>query len=204
MQYFLSVLVGYLLGSSNMTWFISRWKKVDLRSRGSGNLGTSNAVITLGWKSGLAVAVHDIGKSFLAVVLAKLLFPVQEYAGAVAGVAAVLGHIFPFYLKFRGGKGFAPFMGLALALDWKYALALMVLVAVVTVVTDYLVIGTFTSIAVTPVHFGFRGHSWMLAAILLVASLVILYKHRENIGKILRGQEIGLRSTVRGEHRVKS
>ena len=105
MAYFLAIGLGYLLGCSNMAYWLSRIKNVDIRKNGSGNLGASNATVLLGWGAGVIVALHDIGKAVLAVILTKLLFPEAEYAAAAAGVACVLGHIFPFYLKFKGGKG---------------------------------------------------------------------------------------------------
>ena len=181
MKYLVIVLAAYLIGCSNMAHYRAIWKKVDMRANGSGNLGTSNAAIVLGWGSGIAVGIHDIGKAVLAVLLAKLAFSQLEYAGAVAGVACVLGHIFPFYLQFKGGKGFAPYLGMALALNWKMALVVMAAVLVITLVTDYLVLGTFTTIAAVPVWLGISNQSIVLALILLVATAVILYKHKENI-----------------------
>ena len=121
----------------------------------------------------------------------------------MAGVACVLGHIFPFYLQFKGGKGFAPYLGMALALNWKMALVVMAAVLVITLVTDYLVLGTFTTIAAVPVWLGISNQSIVLALILLVATAVILYKHKENIERLRNGTEIGLRSTAKGEHKVK-
>ena len=204
MGYVLMVLLGYLLGSSNMTWYLAKLKKVDLTSRGSGNLGTSNATIVLGWKAGILTGIHDIGKGILAVILARLLFPGLEYIGAAAGAACVCGHIFPFYLHFRGGKGFAAFLGMTLGLNWKLALAVMAAVLIITLVTDYLVLGTFTSIAVVPAWIGFVDGKLIAALIILLASGLILYKHRENITRLRNRTEIGLKSTLRGDHRVKS
>ena len=203
MGYLIVILTAYLVGSSNMAYYIAKHKQVDMRERGSGNLGTSNAAIVLGWGPGIAVGVHDIGKAVLAVLLAELLFPGLEYAGAAAGVACVLGHIFPFWLRFKGGKGFAPYLGMALALNWKMALVILAAVVLITLVTDYLVLGTFTTIAAVPVWLGIANQSIVLALILLIATAVILYKHRENITRLRNGTEIGLRSTAKGEHKVK-
>lgn len=203
MGYLLAILGGYLLGSSNMAFYIGKLKKVDMRNSGSRNLGTSNAAILLGWGSGIAVGIHDIGKAIAAVLLAKLFFPHLEFVGAAAGVACVLGHIFPFYLGFKGGKGFAPYLGMTFALNWKLALVVLVLVLVITLITDYLVLGTFTTIALVPIWEGIEAMSWGLPLILLIASGIILYKHRENIVRLHNGTEIGLRSTAKGEHKAK-
>ena len=123
MKYFPVILIGYLLGCSSMAYYIGRWKKQDVRKAGSGNLGASNTTAMLGWGAGVVVGAHDIAKAALAVFLTQLLLPELPFVGAAAGVACVMGHIFPFYLKFKGGKGTASFVGLTLALNLKLALA---------------------------------------------------------------------------------
>ena len=203
MNYLLAIVMGYLLGCSNMALYLSRMKKVDIRSGGSGNLGASNAVILMGWGAGVLTAVHDIGKAILAVILAKVFIPELEHIGAVAGVSCVLGHIYPFYLKFRGGKGFASYLGMTIALNWKMALAVLVLVVLVTLVTDYIVAATTTTIVIVPVWMGIASQSLGLALVLLIASAVIAWKHRENYVRMYRGTEIGFRAAGRGGHRVK-
>ena len=203
MEYALAILLAYLLGCSNMALYISKIKKLDLRAGGSGNLGASNATALMGWRAGATVAVHDIGKSALAVVLAKLMFPQLPLIGAVAGVASVLGHIFPFYLKFKGGKGFASYIGMTLALNWKLALVIMALVLIVTLITDYIVVGTTLTILSVPTYLGIAEHSILLALILCVATVVIIYKHRMNYVRIYKGTEMGLRSVAKGQYKVK-
>ncbi len=202
MGYLMAIILGYLLGCSNLAYYISRAKKYDIRKSGTGNLGASNATVLFGWKAGVSVAVHDAGKALVAVLLAKLLFPDLENAGAVAGVAAVLGHNFPFYLKFKGGKGTASFVGLTLALNWKLALAVLAILVLATIITDYIVIGTFSIIVTVPAYMGFFAHNLVLMVIICIASLAIFFKHWENIGRLIRKEEIGLRSTMRGDKRV--
>ena len=203
MQYVIVILLSYILGSSNMAKYIAAVKKVDLSAGGSGNPGASNAVILMGWGAGVLTAIHDIGKSALAVILARLVFPDAPYIGAAAGVAAVLGHIFPFWMKFKGGKGFASYLGMTLALHWKFAIAVLLLVVVVTLITDYIVAATTTTIILVPIGLGFLTQSWILPLILLIASLVIAWKHRENYVRIYNGTEIGFRKAGRGDYRVK-
>ncbi len=203
MGYLLAAVIGYLLGCSHMAYYISIWKGLDIRSAGSGNLGASNATVLFGWASGVLVAAHDIGKAFLAVWLVKRLFPGLEYAGAAAGIACVIGHIFPFYLKFRGGKGLASWFGMTLALNWKLAVLVAVVVILVTLITDFIALGAISTSILVPVYMGFDTGSWVLALILSLGTVVMLCKHWENILRILRHEEIGLRSTVKGEKRVK-
>ena len=202
MQYVIAAVLGYLLGCSNMAYYLAKIRKADLTKNGTGNLGASNATVLLGWKAGILVAVHDIGKSVLAVLAAQWLFPGVENIGALAGIASVLGHIFPFYLKFRGGKGFASYMGMTLALNWKLALCLIAAVILVTLITDYIVCGTLTTIITVPIYMGIAAHSFLLAGILFIGTAVILYKHRENFPRMLNGTELGLRSALRGENKL--
>lgn len=201
--YLAAALGAYALGCSNMAFYLSKLHKVDFRGGGTGNLGASNATILMGWKAGILVAIHDAGKALLAVLLANLFFPALPNVGAVAGIAAVLGHIFPAPLKFRGGKGFAPYVGMTLALNWKFALVVLGIVVLVTVITDYIVVGTTTTVLMVPSYLGWAHHSFLLAGILLIGTLVILYKHRENYVRMANGTEIGLRSAAKGERRIK-
>ena len=201
--YVMAAVGAYALGCSNMAFYLSKLHKVDFRGGGSGNLSASNATILMGWKAGILVAIHDAGKALLAVLLANLLFPDLPNVGAVAGIAAVLGHIFPAPLKFRGGKGFASYVGMTLALNWKFALVVLGIVVLVTVITDYIVVGTTTTVLMVPSYLGWAHHSFLLAGILLIGTLVILYKHRENYVRMANGTEIGLRSAAKGERRIK-
>jgi len=202
MQYLTAVLLGYFLGCSNMAFYLAKIRKADLTANGTGNLGASNATVLLGWKAGILVGIHDIGKAALAVILATMLFPETEHIGAAAGVASVLGHIFPFWLRFRGGKGFASYLGMTLALNWKLALCVIAAVVIVTLVTDYIVCGTLTTIITVPIYMGIAAHSFLLAGILLIGTAVILYKHRENFPRMLNGTELGLRSAIRGDNKL--
>ena len=203
MGYFLAGLMGYLLGCSNMAYWLSLKHKVDIRKNGSGNLGASNAAVLLGWGAAVIVAVHDIGKAVLAVWLAKLLFPELEYAAVSAGVACVLGHIFPFYLKFRGGKGLASFLGAVAVLNWKVGLAMVILLVLVTLVTDFIALGTISVSLTAPVGIWMMTGKILVPLILCVATVVMVCKHLENIRRICNCTEIGLRSTTKGENRMK-
>ena len=200
--YLIAAMLAYLLGCSNMALYLSRLKKVNFRDKGSGNLGASNATLLLGWRAGVLVALHDAGKAFLAVLLCRWLFPNMEYVGAVGGIACVLGHIFPFYLKFKGGKGFASYIGMTFALNWKLAMAILIAAVLITVITDYIVFGTLATIISVPAYLGITRHSLILALILLVGTVVIVLKHRENFVRIAKKTEPGLRCAISGKERV--
>lgn len=203
MQYILVIALSYLLGCSNMATYIAAAKKVDLSAGGSGNPGASNAVILMGWRAGVLTALHDIGKSALAVVLAQMVFPDLPLIGAAAGVASVLGHIYPFWMKFKGGKGFASYLGMTIALNWKFAILVLLLVGIVTLVTDYIVAATTTTITIVPIGLGILAHSLMLPLILLIATVVIAWKHRDNYVRMYHGTEIRFRKAGKGDYRVK-
>lgn len=203
MQYIIVIALSYLLGCSNMAKYIAAVKKVDLSAGGSGNPGASNAVILMGWGAGILTALHDIGKSALAVVLARLVFPEVPHIGAIAGVASVLGHIYPFWMRFKGGKGFASYLGMTIALNWKFAIVVLLLVGIVTLVTDYIVAATTTTIVIVPIWMGISSHSLILPLILLIATAVIAWKHKDNYVRMYKGTEIGFRKAGRGDYRVK-
>lgn len=202
MKCFIVILVGYFLGCSSMALYLAKLHNANLRSGGSGNLGASNVTVLLGWKAGILTAVHDVAKASLAVLIAKWLLPDSNFAPAAAGVACVLGHIFPFWLKFKGGKGFASFWGMTLALNWKLALALAFAIVLVTVITDYIVCGTLTTIISVPVYMAFT-QGWLIALIILIATAVIFMKHWENYPRMLNGTELGLRGAIRGDNKLK-
>ena len=203
MQYILVVLAAYVLGSSSMAFYLAKLKNVDIRKNGTGNLGASNTTVLLGWWSGILVLIHDVGKGILAVWLSQKLFPELPYIGYAAGVACALGHIFPFYLGFRGGKGFAAYFGMTLALNWKIGLMVALVAVIVTVVTDYIALAATATVLWVPAWFGYAEQSLAPAAILLVLTAVMLFKHKENYRRMLRHEEIGLRSTIKGKNRVK-
>lgn len=203
MKYLAVILGAYLIGSSSMAFYLGKLKRLDLSKNGSGNLGASNALILLGWKAGVLVGLHDIGKGVLAVLLSRWIFPELEYGAVVAGVACVMGHMFPFYLGFKGGKGFASYLGMTIALNWKLALAVLLMVVVATLVTDYIVAATTATILSVPVAMGILMGSILPVLILAVASVTMLFKHRENYARICSGTEAGLRRSLKGEYRMK-
>lgn len=203
MPYILSVLMGYLLGCVNPAYFLSKAKGIDLRRNGSGNLGASNTAVVLGWPSAVLVAAYDISKGALAVLLARMLFPQTEAIGAVGGAAAILGHIFPFYLGFRGGKGFASYIGMMFLLQWKIALLTLALGLLITLVTDFIALATISTAVVFPTIYLWQNPALIPAVMFVVLAGVIIYKHKDNISRIRKGTEIGLRSTAKGENRVK-
>jgi len=202
MYYLISGLIGYLFGCFNPATIIAKRKGVDLRSSGSGNPGGTNTMLVVGPKYGFLVMILDALKAVAAARIARWLFPKLVYAGLAAALGAIIGHVWPVFLGFRGGKGLASYFGMTLALNWKLALIVGAVIVLATLLTDFISVGALSSIVVAPAYTFFTTHNPVLVAILCVASLVMFFKHWENILRITKGQEIGLRRTAKGADRI--
>ncbi len=197
----LSAVIGYLLGTLNPAYLYAKLRGIDIHDAGTGNPGASNTMILFGWVPGVAVGALDILKAAAAVLICGVLFPAPPLCRHIAGAAAILGHLFPFYLQFRGGKGFAPCMGAVFALSWKLGLVVGVLVIVTVLLTDYMALAAMVAAFSYPIY-GAVTARYLPAAILLVAAVFMLIRHRKNFARIRAGTEVGLRRANRGELRV--
>ena len=198
MEYVLAALIGYFLGCSNMAYYISLAKRVDLRKSGTGNYGTSNALIQMGWKAGALVFIHDVGKGALAVLLAKWLFKRALFAPYLAGLAVVIGHVFSCFLKFKGGKGFAPYGGAVLALDPAFGFTMLAIVIVICFTCNYVVVGNYATIISYPIYLLIKGN-FGGAVFALIMGALIGVKHVENIQRIKAGTEKKFRDAIFGK-----
>jgi len=181
---------GYLLGSFNPSYLIAKSRGVDIHQSGSKNAGASNMVLLFGKAVGLVCAIIDILKICLAVKLTRMMFRHSVYAYAFTSVACILGHIFPFYTNFKGGKGLACLIGAVLMYDRRIFLILFVMAVILVLVTDYICFAPLALSTVFPVVYVMRDHDlWGMLAFGMVAVVMIL-KHRENIARILKGEEV--------------
>ncbi len=196
MEILYCAVIGYLLGCLNFGYLIGRMHGIDIREQGSGNAGASNAVITLGKRAGVITGILDILKGFLAVFVCRRFFT-TPYAPYIGGVSAVIGHIFPFYMHFRGGKGFASYIGMTLALNWHLGLAIMAMTIVVTLVTDYISLATLATSLIVPVWLYLNGAELTVLGMYAVLAGIIFWKHRINLQRIRNHEEIGFWSTAR-------
>lgn len=183
---FFAVLAGYLLGSIPFGLLLSKMAgQGDVRDIGSGNIGATNVLRT--GKKGLAAAtlLMDIGKGVGAVLLANYLNP--DYA-AMAGFAAFLGHVFPVWLKFKGGKGVATFVGVLLALNWMVGLAALLAWVLVAAVFKTSSLASLTASVAGPFLAYFlvspQASMWVF-----LMTFVIILAHRANIKRLLNGIE---------------
>ena len=167
---------------------------------GSGNAGASNVTSEMGWKYGIITAVCDILKAFLPVKLIIILLPnanQQFELMAIAGMGAILGHIYPFFINFKGGKGIASYLGMLLAFDIKIGLIAIILLCLITIITDYVAIGSIFLYLAVPIVIIFSGnYSIIVITCSLTLLIVGMIKHVINIQRIMNGKETGLRSVI--------
>ncbi len=190
MEYLYCTLIGYFIGAINPSYIISRIRGFDIRKKGSGNAGASNALIIFGKTVGALCAVFDIAKAFFAILIAEKIFSGFVHAYAVTAVACVLGHIFPFYMKFRGGKGLACLAGMVLKFDWRVFLIMLAGAAVIALVTDYICFVPISASVAFPVVYAFMTKDFIGTAIISVLSVVIILKHIVNLKRICQGKEM--------------
>lgn len=183
------VLLGYLIGGVNPAYIAGRRRGFDIRKRGSGNAGASNAVIVMGKKAGAFSAVFDIFKAFFVAYFAAQLFGEMIYAKILAGVSCIIGHIFPAFMGFRGGKGLACLGGVILAYDWKLFLVMLLAELLIVFFVDYICIVPITASVAFSVIYALQTSDRVGTFLLLGCAVVILLKHTENIRRIRNGSE---------------
>lgn len=189
LPYFLAALVfGYLLGSVPFGLVITRLAgEGDIRKIGSGNIGTTNVLRTGKKHLAALTLIGDMLKGTLAVLVAG------RFGGpdimVMAGLGAFLGHLFPVWLTFRGGKGVATYLGVLLGLFWPAALAFAVIWVGVALVSRYSSLSALVASLVTPLLLYFVFDRVQFAELMGLLSLILWIKHHENIGRLLKGTE---------------
>ena len=186
-SYLLALVIGYLLGSIPFGLVLTRLAGTqDLRTIGSGNIGATN-VLRTGHK-GLAAAtlVGDMLKGTVAVIIARELG--GPTAAALAGLGAFLGHLFPVWLDYKGGKGVAVYIGILLGLFWPAAIAFCIIWLAIALVSRYSSLSALIASLVTPL-FLFGYGRFTLALLFFVLTVILFYVHRENIQRLIAGTE---------------
>ena len=187
MNQVIALVVAYLLGSIPFALIAGKLHGVDLRTTGSGNLGATNVFRTLGRTAGITVMVLDIAKGAAAVLVAVAL--TDNPWPLVAGALAILGHVFPVWTNFKGGKGVAVGAGALIGLVPAASGVLIVLWFVIVLTTRYVSIASIVcAIAAAPLAWAF-GAPWSYVAFIALAGLFVIWKHRENIVRLSRGEE---------------
>ncbi|MBO5220811.1 MAG: glycerol-3-phosphate acyltransferase [Clostridia bacterium] len=191
-----SLLMGYLMGSLNPAALLDKVKHANMRKRGTHNLGTTNTLYVLGKKWAALVLIFDMLKAFFAVQLSWWIFPLHPVAGLISGTSAVLGHIYPFYMGFKGGKGLAAFGGLVLAVDPMIFLILLGIAIVLMLLLNYSVCTPVSAGILFPILYGLKHQDLMGALVVAVAGLVLVIKNIAGFGRVRRGEEMGFRSAI--------
>lgn len=198
MEYIMCAVIGYGFGTFSPSYLISKMKHKDIRESGTGNLGTTNTFINFGKGWGSLVLICDMIKAIIAVRLCEWLFPGLTLAGVLAGCMVVIGHIFPFYVGFKGGKGIASFGGFILAMDIRCFFILLVVGCCLALIFNYGCSISFSAAVLFPVLYTGRVHNSMAVFFMLaVCSGIIMYKHTDNIRKIKDGKEIQIRTFLK-------
>lgn len=184
----LSAVIGYLLGSVNTAILLSRFfYHDDVRSEGSGNAGATNAGRSYGMLAGVLTLAGDLAKAIVSCAVGHAL--AGDTGVALAGLFCLLGHCWPVFFHFHGGKGVAVSAGTLLYLDWRLFLIAVGLFAVVILLTRFVSLGSLAAVGTYPFfYYAFHGPDIILAMTTLMCVLVV-FQHRSNIGRLLKGTE---------------
>lgn len=188
MKNILIAILSYLIGTINPSYIIAKMKGFDIRKKGSKNAGGSNALITMGNKIGVFCMVFDILKAFLVVKIAYH-FKLSPIMIAVVIDMVILGHMFPFYMNFKGGKGLACLGGCVLAYDWKLFLIMLLAELVLAYLVDYICFASTTASIAFTIIYSVRNSCIYCALILSVVCFATFYKHIVNIKRVINGTE---------------
>lgn len=203
LSYFAIMIIGYLFGCLQFAYIYGKKvKKVDIRNLGNRNAGATNAAQSLGMKVGVVVALLDILKAIAAAALVRYLFPQLLTRDGmlplyVSGAAVVLGHNYPFFMNFKGGKGTASTVGMLFSINMVLGFLGILTILILTVITDYIIYGTLGLLILlvsATVYFDF-GLTCLVIALLM--SVQSIYKHIPNFRRVFRGEEKGLRATIK-------
>lgn len=194
--------VSYLIGSIPTAFLFGKiLKNVDIRKEGSGNIGASNAFRVLGAKIGVLVMVFDILKGFFPLYLAKVkMTPCAafEIYLLIIGLAAVLGHMFPLFLKFKGGKGVATTAGVFLALAPEAAGVCILMWVLLVAISKMASVGSIAAAAALPFAvYYIEGASLLLTSVSAVIGLLVIIMHRKNIKNLMAGTELKINSKIK-------
>jgi len=207
LQFILLIVSAYLIGSiPTSVWVGKAFFKLDVRKYGSGNAGATNTIRVLGWKAGLPVFIFDVFKGWMAVMLAVFLVSGQfsndqmVYLKIAMAGAVVLGHVFPVFAGFRGGKGVATLLGVGIALYPVTVWIVLGIFIAVLLITGYVSLGSITGSVVFPFLeiFLFKQQNIWLNGLSILVAIFIPFIHRKNIKRLLKGEESKFRPTRRG------
>ena len=191
-QLILAAVIGYLLGSLNSSLIVGKFYGVDVRRHGSGNAGMTNTMRTLGKKAALFVLLGDAVKGVLAFLAGYYICggnPDGQLGGMLAGTAAILGHVWPVFFGFKGGKGVLTTLAVVLMIDWPIALGLLGVFIIILLLTRYVSLGSVVAVFLFPIAAGVFGRSLETIVFAAIIAVLIIIRHRTNIQRLLKGTE---------------
>ena len=193
------VIIAYLIGSINFSVILSKkMAGFDLREKGSGNAGTTNVLRTVGKKAAIITLICDILKGVVAILIAMLVGKIVQGSNAsllvqCAGVAVILGHTFPIFFKFKGGKGVATSLGVLIMSNWQIGLICLVFALILIALTQMVSVGSIAAAILYPVLTLFIPQNYIIPGNYLIYSvllaIIIVFNHRENVKRLLKGTE---------------
>ena len=189
---FLNVLcgvIGYLLGSANSSVIVGKFHGIDIRKHGSGNAGTTNTMRTLGKKATLYVIIGDLLKGILAYIACFYLTGGSILGGMIGGTAAIIGHVWPVYFGFKGGKGVLTSLAVVLMIDWQLALSLLGVFIIIVAITRYVSLGSVIAAILLPLTSAVLGQDAEHIVFCAIIAVLIVFMHRKNIDRLLKGTE---------------
>ena len=204
-EYIIMAMIAYCIGSVNFSVIIS--KKIagfDVREKGSGNAGTTNMLRSVGKKAAAITLLCDIAKGIVAIAISMIIGNIMEETNRelllqIAGIAVVIGHTFPIFFGFKGGKGVATSIGILLMSNWKIGLICLVFALVLMILTRMVSVGSCAAAILFPILTlfindsytilteGKNGNTYFIYSVLL--AVIVLYNHRSNIKRLLNGTE---------------
>ncbi|MDO5798568.1 MAG: glycerol-3-phosphate 1-O-acyltransferase PlsY [Eubacteriales bacterium] len=200
----ISLLIGYVFGLFQTSYIIGKLHKTDIREHGSGNAGTTNALRTFGKKAGAMTLLGDCLKCVLAIVTVRLIFgnhasDVLPLLAIYSATGCVLGHNFPVYLGFRGGKGIAASVGFLIAFDWRLFVICAVVFFALFFLTHYVSLCSLSAYLIALIalivrgeHGGYgmdRAHTLEMYAVMVFLTCLAFWRHRANIVRLVHGKE---------------
>jgi glycerol-3-phosphate acyltransferase PlsY len=200
MNFLYCSIIGYGFGCIQAAYLLSRlFLKEDIRTKGNGNAGASNMTVAYGKTLGALVAIIDILKGTGALLLVKHIFPSVENINTLlymTGFFVILGHNFPFYMGFKGGKGTASLIGMIFGINLGLGVFGVIILIAATFISDYIVIGTFSLLISFVIMTYFMNYGFVPLVFSLLIALLSVYKHRENIVKMINREEKSVRATL--------
>jgi len=189
----LAIVIAYLLGNLNGSICVSKLMRDDVRDHGSGNAGLTNFIRNYGSGKAFAVILLDAGKATLACIIGRLLlspYNLELEGTMIAGTAVMLGHDFPVFSNFKGGKGILSGLFIALMADWRIAAAILAIFAIVYFMTQYVSLGSVLAAGVFGISFAVL-HKDNLCVVIcgLFMAVLTIFMHRGNIQRLLKGEE---------------